>query len=390
MPLTVKAINAAAPRDKPYKLADEKGLYLLISPTGFKSWRWKYRYLGKEQKLNLGTYPEVSLAEARDMVLTYRKGLQAGQRPTMLHKAKDKQEGDLFEPVAREWLAKRERQWVEKTLERAKLYLERDVFPEIGAMGMRAIEPDDVLRLLRKVEARKTYEVAHRILQLISQIFRYGVATSRVKYNPAADLKDALTPLKKGHFASLNGQEMPKFMQAVREFSGTRVVHLGLLLLLHTFVRTSDLRFATWEEFDFKEKLWRVPNDRMKMRNDKTRLYHLVPLSTQVVAMLEELHTINGEYTHILAHPHWPDQVISENAFLAAIYRMGYKGRATGHGIRTTASSILHEQGYNSDAIEMQLAHMKTGVKGVYTRHAQHLPERREIMQWWSDYLDSL
>ena len=382
MPLSDKLIKSAKPSARHYKLFDAHGLYLLVSPTGVKSWKLKYRHKGREKKLSLGRYPQTSLAEARKRLIECRGSLAGGIDP-----ARPRRNGsDDFEAVAREWLEKRRVSWKsEKTHRDATRQLSQLIFPEIGNHSISEIEAPEILEALRKIEARGTHELAHRVHHYISQIFRYAIATRRAKRDPAADLRGALTPVASKSLAHLKANELPEFVKKLAAYEGHMTVRLAGTFLLHTFVRTNEMRFARWSEIDWEAKLWRIPKERMKMRRP-----HLVPLSRQVIAILKEMKRLNGDYDFVFANPTTPAKPISENAVLYAIYRMGYAGRTTGHGFRSTASTILNENGFPPDAIERQLAHVEgNSVRAAYN-HAEYLPERKKMMQWWSNYLARL
>ena len=380
MRLTDTAIRKAKPSDKPYKMFDGEGLYLLVYPAGAKTWHLKYRIAGKEKKLTLGRYPDVSLNEAREALREQKKQISKGIDP-----AKPKPEENSFQTVAEQWLAKRAKLWSSKTHADCEARLKAYIYPQFGHKPITTIEAPDILDALQKIEARGTHELAHRVHQYIGQIYRFAIATRSAQRNPAADLRGALTPVTRKGMAHLTEAELPDFLKKMKAYPGDIVVRLAGIFLLHTFVRTGEMRFSKWEEIDWKAKLWRIPPERMKMRRP-----HVVPLSSQVLAMLRTLQQLNGDFEYIFATPLNPTQPISENAVLYMIYRLGYRGKTTGHGFRSLASTILHENGFHPDAIERQLAHLEgNAVKAAYN-HAQYLPDRKKMMQWWSDYLDKV
>jgi integrase len=264
--------------------------------------------------------------------------------------------------------------------------MEKDLFPKLGSRPIKEITAPEVLSVVRLIEGRGAFDLANRALQYCGQVFMFGIATGRADRNPAGDLKGALKTHVKKHFAHLKAIELPEFLEKLEAYTGDRQTMLAVKLLMLTFVRTTELRGAEWGEIDLAKAEWRVPADRMKMRRD-----HIVPLSRQAVAILKELQSINGKWKYVFPNPFKPIKHMSENAVLYALYRMGYHSRATGHGFRHTASTVLNESGlFHADVIERQLAHVQGNkVRGVYN-HAEYLPERRKMMQWWADYLDQI
>jgi len=390
MALTNTAAKSAKPRDKQWKLSDSGGLYLLIHPNGSKYWRLKYRYQGKEKTLALGVYPDISIAEAREKRDTAKAILRDGNDPSVIRKQKKRiariNSENNFEAVARDWFEQQENVWSEGHTDRVIKSLEQDVFPVIGYRPINELSPPDILEVVRKVESRDALDVAGRILQRCNAIFRYAVQTGRAQLNPASELKGVLKTRKVEHRAAITRAELPKLLKDVSSYNGYLITKLALKLLMLTFVRPGELRFARWVEFDLKHNVWRIPGERMKMKTE-----HLVPLSRQAINILEELKPISGHYDLLFPGERSRAKPISENTMTYALYRMGYKSRATAHGFRTTASSILNEEGFNPDAIERQLSHLERNqVRGAYTQHAEYLKDRAKMMQWWADYLDQL
>jgi len=386
--LTDKAIKNAQPADTIQKLSDGHGLTLVIHPNGSKYWVYRYRYLGKEKSLALGIYPEVGLAEARLRLGEARKLVANGQDPSEVRKSSKRQAmigaENSFEVIAREWMDAKAHGWVPRYAGYLRRRMENDLFPKLGTRPIKDITAPEVLSVLRIIERRGALDLANRALQYCGQVFMYAIATGRADRNPAADLRGALkTPVKK-HFAHLKATELPEFLKRVRAYDGHPQTKLAVTLLMLTFVRTTELRGAKWDELDLDKAEWRIPAQRMKMRRD-----HIVPLSRQAKAAFKELQRLNGNWQYVFPNPHNTFKCMSENAVLYALYRMGYHSRATGHGFRHTASTALNESGlFGSDVIERQLAHVHSDkVRGVYN-HAQYLPERRKMMQWWADYLD--
>lgn len=382
MPLSEAKCRNEKPGDKQKKLSDGGGLYLLVLPTGGKSWRLGYRFAGKQKAISFGQYPAVTLAMARERRDEARRLLAVGQDPGARSEAR---KVESFEQVARRWHANESAGWVPAHAARVLSRMERDVFPEIGASTLDAIEPPDVLAVLRKVEDRGALDISKRLRQSISSVFRFAIAEGKARRNPAADVGDALKPRPRvKHFAALRASELPDLLASIKAYDGQAQTRLALLLTLHTFVRTSETRFAAWHEFedlDGLAPLWRIPGERMKMGRE-----HLVPLSTQVVSILRELRQISdGPYLFPGAGGRG---VMSQNTMIFALYRMGYHSKLTVHGFRSMASTILNEAHFNRDWIERQLAHVEDNeVRGAYNS-AEWLPGRRDMMCWWSNYLD--
>jgi len=392
MPLTDTAIRNSKPGDKPVKLADEKGLYLLIVPAGGKWWRLDYRFSGKRKTLSMGTYPEVSLKEARDKRDDARKQLAQGIDPGETRKAMKASQAadtDTFEVVAREWHAKFSPTWTPEHGERIIRRFERDVFPWLGTRPVREINAADLLEILRRVEARGALDTAHRAHQNCGQVFRYAVATGRADRDPSGDLRGALPPVRDKHHASITDPKaIGELLRAIDDYRGSFVTQCAMRLAPLVFVRPGELRSAEWAEFDFDKAEWRIPGEKMKMRDP-----HIVPLSKQAVAILLELQPLTGRGRYVFPSARTPngDRCMSENAVLAALRRLGYtKEEMTGHGFRSTASTLLNEQGWHRDAIERQLAHAERNAVRAAYNYAEHLPERRKMMQAWAGYLDGL
>jgi integrase len=383
-----KARNAK-PGTKPYKIADGDGLFLLITPSGGKYWRLKYFFLGKEKLLALGVYPDVNLAEARERRAQARKVLAAGNDPGEAKKEAKRlaifKNANAFEVVAREWFEKRKHEWASITADVALARLETHILPKLGPRPIADITAPEVLAMLRAVEDRGTLETARRVMNISGQIFMYAIATGRADRNPVPDLRGALkTPVVK-HRSFLKENELPQFLEKLEAYDGSPQTRLALRFLLLTFVRTNELRAAQWTEIDWKKAEWRIPAERMKMKE-----LHIVPLSRQTIAVLRELEKNSGKRQYVFPNEHTPATFMSENTMLYALYRMGYHSRATGHGFRSTASTILNEQGFRADVIERQLAHSeRNSVRAAYN-YAQYLPERRQMMQCWADYLDEV
>lgn len=379
-------INGLKPREKAYKVADGRGLYVLVTPAGGRLWRLKYRFCDREKSLALGAYPEVSLKLARNRRDDARRALADGIDPGKQRKDEELVKRDTFQAVADEWLAGR-RDITAKTLHLARQRLEKWVFPYIGNLPITSVEASDVLDALRRVESSGNYVTARRTRQICGRVFRYAVASGRASRDPTPDLRGALIPtVTKSRSAIVDPVGVGALMTAIDAYHGEFVTKAALLFLAQTFVRQGELRRAVWSEFelDAEAPIWRISAERMKMRRD-----HLVPLSRQSVALLERLRplTANSAFAFPSKRPRRP---LSENTLNMALRAMGYSGDVmTAHGFRSTASTLLHEQQFPHEVIELQLAHTRSDVAGVYNRSAR-LPERRTMMQRWADYLDRL
>ncbi|WP_017776659.1 tyrosine-type recombinase/integrase [Paraburkholderia kururiensis] len=387
MPLTDVAVRAAKPRERSYKLADGQGMYLEVMPNGSKYWRLKYRIGGKEKRMALGVYPAVSLLEARKAREAVKDTLRAGLDPSH-EKKREKLQRTLerlnsFEAVAREWHENRKDGWSEGHAGKVLKLLERELFPSLGARPVKDVSAPELLAVLRKIESRGALELARKAMQAASQVFRYAIATGRAERDPAPDLRGALRSKPVTHMKRVGETEVPELMRKIAAYDGDLQTRLALQLLALTFVRTGELRYAEWTEIDEEKAEWRIPPERMKMRAQ-----HIVPLSTQALDIIRQLRQLNGQWQWVFPSRSNAKQPISENTVLYALYRMGYHSRMTGHGFRGLASTILNENGFESDWIERQLAHSeRDSVRAAYN-HAQYLSERKKMMQWWGDYLE--
>jgi integrase len=385
--LSDTAVRNSKPKSKPYKIADGEGLFLLVMPSGSKYWRLRYFFAGKEKLLALGVYPEITLADARERRAQARKALAAGSDPGDAKKEAKRlailKSANAFEVVAREWFEQRKHEWARTSAKTFRARLEQHILPHLGQRPIAEITAPEVLTMLRVVEARGKLETARRVMQICGQVFMYAIATGRAERNPVPDLRGALkTPVVK-HHSFLKANELPHYLKRLGSYDGSPQTKLALRFLLLTFVRTNELRGAQWGEIDWDKREWRIPPERMKMRE-----LHIVPLSRQAVGVLRELQRHSGDREYVFPNEHSPATFMSENTMLFALYRMGYHSRTTGHGFRSTASTILNEHGFRADVIERQLAHSeRNSVRAAYN-HAEYLPERRKMMQWWADYLD--
>lgn len=389
MKLTIRQIDTQKPRDKAFKLSDGGGLYLLVNPNGSRYWRLKYRFAGKEKLLAVGVYPDVTLAQARNRREEAKKLLGEGKDPAQERKL-DKLSRQIevessFEAIAREWYKRRFDNWSVSYREEMMRTFEKDVFPFIGHRPIKDIKPLELLDVLSKLEERGATEKARKVRQRCGEVWKYAVITGRAEYNPAPDLASALVPHEKEHYAFLTKEELPDFLRILETYSGSILVKIAMKLTMLTGVRPGELRKAEWSEFDFEKQLWNVPKERMKMKRP-----HMVPLSSQAIALLNQLRPITSISGLLFPGRNDPKKPMSDMALTVLVRRIGYAGRVTGHGFRHTMSTILHEQGFNSAWIELQLAHVdKNSIRGTYN-HAQYLDGRREMMQWYADYLDSL
>lgn len=392
MALTDTRIKGVKSADKPLKLFDGGGLFLLVTPSGGKWWRLKYRFGGKEKLLSLGTYPEVGLKEAREKRDEARKQLSSDIDPGVNRKAvkasRLDRDANTFEIIAREWMARQETKWAKSNAEKVNRRIERDIFPWLGKRPITEITAPELLKVLRKIEERGAVETAHRALQNCGQIFRYAIATGRGTHDISGSLRGALSPVKGGHFAAITDpKEIGGLLRAIRDYQGSMITKSALRLAPLVFLRPGELRKAEWAEINLDEKLWSIPAERMKMRDP-----HLIPLSDQAVEILRELHPLTGKGRFVFPGARSKDRPLSDNAILAALRRMGFsKDEMSGHGFRAMARTILDEVlNVRPDYIEHQLAHAVRDPNGRAYNRTAHLAERRKMMQIWSDYLDTL
>lgn len=390
MALTDVACRKAPPKEKPYKLADSAGLFLLVTPAGGKYWRLKYRIAGKEKLLALGVYPETTLTEARDKRNGARKLIANGTDPSHEKKVAKRVaelKGDnTFERIARVWIDLQRGKLSKSTAEKMLAALVTHAFPKIGHRPIADISPAEFLEMLRKIESQGALETARRVSQWCGRVFRYAIISGLASYNPAADMRGALKTAKVEHLAALSAADLPGFLKKLDDplIRLNPLTRLALHLLLLTFVRPGELRAAEWAEFDTEKAEWRIPAERMKMKAP-----HLVPLSRQALAILEQLKPISGHGHLLFPAVTDPQKCLSDNTMTQAIRRrLGFD--ATAHGMRATASTILNEQGWRPDVIERQLAHKEQNeVRAAYHR-SEYLEDRRRMMQGWADYLDGV
>lgn len=393
--LTDLAVRAAKPRERYYKLWDSGGMFLIVTPSGGRWWRLKYRVYGREKSLSLGRYPRVSLALARERREKAKDLLEAGIDPSAQRQAEKRAHSVSFESVAREWLAMQAKTdakhgraaLCKKTWDRALDMFERLIFPQIGRRPIATITVPELLRVLKRIEATGHHDTCHRAKQRCGQIFRYAIVTGRADRDLTADLRGALAPVKTKNLAAITDPtRIGELLRDIDGYRGRPLTKLAMKLAALVFVRPGELRAAQWSEFDLDRAEWRIPAERMKMREE-----HVVPLSTQAMQIARELHLLTGDTRYVFPSPRTYAKPMSENAITAALRRMGYTGQEmTWHGFRSLASTCLNEQGWHPDLIELQLAHAERNkVRAAYNR-AQRIAERRKMMQWWADYLDEL
>jgi integrase len=390
MKLTNTAILNAKAKEKDYKIADGDGMYLLITKSGGKLWKLKYRFDGKEKKLSLGAFPEVSLKEARERRSNARKLIADNQDPSAV-KQEEKQQAIInlensFESIAKKWFDNNITRWEEENATRTWRRLENNIFPTLGKKPINEIKPYEILAAIRVMEQRGATYLSRKTLQTCSAVFRYARAEGKwnVEYNPTADLSDALKPHEAMKHPSIKAKQLPEFYKKLDEVIAMPTNKLAIRLLLLTFLRQGELRQCKWEYIDFEAKELRVPAEIMKMKES-----HIVPLAPQAISVLQEIHKTNGWSPYIFpsqsrrVHPY-----ISENTINKIIHTMGYKGQMVAHGARSLASTILNGHHFKPDVIERQLAHSdKDKIRGVYNR-AEYLPERHAMMEWWGSYLE--
>jgi integrase len=395
MVLTETKIRAAKGAQKPYKLFDSGGLYLLVSPNGARWWRLKYRFDGRERGISLGVYPHVSLKAVRERRDEARRMIAAGTDPSAERQTVKASREHTFESVAREWLALQEKPpghskhspLAMVTVGKMRWMLESFLFPKLGSRPIGELAAPELLAALRKIETRGTHETAHRTKQLAGRIFRYAVATGRAERDPSGDLRGALAPIVAQNRAAITEPaRIGELLRAIDGYQGQPMTAGALKLAPLVFVRPGELRGAEWAEFDLEAAEWRIPAHRMKMREA-----HIVPLSRQAIEVLRALQPLTGSGRYVFPSLRSLDRPMSENTINGALRRLGYaKDEMTGHGFRAVASTCLNEQAWAPDVIELQLAHAERNkVRAAYNRAAR-LPERRKMMQAWADYLDCL
>lgn len=406
MALTDKKARSAKPTSKPYKLADSLGLYLLVKPNGSRIWFLKYRFEGKESRVSFGAYPETSLAVAREKRDDARRILKSGLNPSQQRRSKKNiaDESRTFRYVATLWHTdSRQKYWSQHHADKILTCLERYVFPDIGAMDITKIETWHLARLIKDVDDKGVHDVAGRVRQHLTRIMTFALQQKEfmhlMKYNPAFGLTNLLAPVVIRHHAALPLKRLPELLERIADYKGRKLTRLALELNLHVFLRSSELRLARWDEFNLKARIWTIPAKREAVngvkfseRGAKMKDEHLVPLSVQAAALLEQIKEISGESAFVFPGAHRFDKPMSENTINKALRVIGYDTRTEicGHGFRTMACSALNEaELWSKDVIEHQMSHKeRNGVRAAYTHKAEYLEARIEMMQWWSDYLD--
>ena len=389
MALTDIQIKRAKPQDKPYTMNDGHGLSLLIKPDGSKGWRFRFRFAGKARLMSFGSYELVSLAEAREKRDTARKQVANGIDPVEERKAQKLAQKlsteNSFESVSREWHAAKADRWTIAYREEIIKTFEQDVFPFIGKRPISEIKPLELLEVLKRIEKRGALEKTRKVRQRCGEVSRYAIITGRAEYNPAPDLAIALAIPKQKHHPFLSAEELPHFVRDLESYTGSIITKNATKILMMTGVRTQEMRFATWSEIDLIKGIWEIPAERMKMRRP-----HIVPLSSQVIELFKQLQPITSDYPYVFIGRNDRRKPISKESVNQVIESLGYKGRTTGHGFRHTLSTILHEMGFESAWIEIQLAHVdKNTIRGTYN-HALYLDKRKYMMQKYSDFLMNL
>lgn len=389
MKLTARQIESAKPKEKPYKLADGGGLYLLVNPNGSRYWRLKYRVSGKEKLLALGVFPETTLSDARKKRDEAKRGIAGGIDPSEAKReekaAREALVKNTFQEIALEWHASKQKEWSDGYASDILEAFNKDVFPYIGKKPIAEVKPLELLNVLRRMEGRGATEKARKVRQRCGEVFRYAIVTGRAEYNPAPDLTSAMHGHESNHYPFLTHKQLPQFFKALSDYSGSQLVVMAARLLILTGLRTGELRAASWREIDEEHAIWEIPAERMKMHRP-----HVVPLSSQAQTLIKQIRELTGNYPLMFPGRNDPRNTMSEASINQVFKRIGYSGKVTGHGFRYTMSTILHEQGYNTAWIETQLAHVdKNSIRGIYN-HAQYLDGRREMLQWYADYMDAL
>lgn len=396
MALTDTAIRTMKRQQKPFKMYDRDGLFLLVNPSGSRLWRWRYRFDGKEKLMALGEYPVLGLAQARELHLAARKTLATGVDPMAERKAvaeirqrevqaRQRDVESSFEKIAHKWW---ELWSIGKSPRHADTVMRRlkaDVFPAYGHKFIEAVTAADIRELMLTVSQRDARDVAKRVHETTGQIFRYAIAHGLASRNPAADFKprDILAGAKSENRARVEPRELPELLAKIDDYNGDAITLFAMKLMSYTFVRTSELIEAPWVEFDLDDARWIIPPERMKMDTP-----HIVPLARQSVEVLRALKLLTGNGRLVFPGANDKNKSISNNTILFALYRLGYQGRMTGHGFRGLASTVLNESGFDEAHIELQLAHMKRNKIAAAYNHAKYLKQRTVMMQWWADYLD--
>jgi integrase len=394
--LSAVAVRNAKPKEKPYKLSDGKGLYLHIATSGKRTWRYRFKLAGKESTVVLGEYPAMSLEESRIERIEAREMVKAGKNPAQVRKEEKRAEiikteaaklinKNIFEFIALEWISQQGNRWSKAHTTAVLDTLRNNVFPIIGEQPVDTITPPMILQVIRPIEKRGSLEIASKVLQRMTAIFRYAVQTGKATYNPAGDMRGVLKTKKVTHRAALSIEDMPKFLRDLSERDIHITTKLALQFTILTAARSGEVRGATWEEIDLESKLWKIPANRMKMDTP-----HTVPLSRQAIKIIERAGKLWGKDGFVFPGIRQGSKQLSENTMLYALYRLGYHSRATVHGFRATFSTIANESGFDGDVIEKALAHEERNrVRAAYHR-SEYIEQRKKLMQWWADMLQQL
>jgi integrase len=389
MRLTDIQVKRAKPAEKAYLMYDGRGLFLFVTPTGGKLWRWKYRIDGREKLMALGKYPDVSLAVAREahgeQLRLKARGVDPMAKRKMEKRAARLGKENSFRSVAALWHKHWQTGKSARHIDVVWRRMEADIFPALGSRPIDQIEAPELVAMVKAIEKRGVFDLAKRALENTSQVFRYAIAHGLASRNPATDFKpsDVLKPTRKVNLPRIEAKELPKLLRAIEVYQGTHVTRLAMKLLALTFVRTTELIGAEWSEFEIENARWDIPAERMKMRTP-----HIVPLSTQAIEIIETLRPLSRGSKYLFPGDRKTDQPISNNTILKGLERLGYKGRMTGHGFRGLASTILHEQGFPHEQIELQLAHAPRNAVSAAYNHALYLEPRTRMMQAWGDFLE--
>jgi integrase len=385
MALTDTEIRKAKAKASAYRMSDGGGLYLFVTPPGGKLWRWKYRFEGREKLMSFGSYPDVSLSLARERHVQARKLLATGTDPMAERKAEKAATENSFESVARLWLTHWQDGKSPRHVDYVKRRMDADILPCLGARPIALIEAPELVGMTKAIEQRGARDIAKRALETTGQVFRFAIAHGYATRNPASEIRpsDILKSTRKVNYARVDAKELPALLRSIEVCQGTHVTRLAMKLMALTFVRTSELIGAKWSEFDLENARWDIPAERMKMRTP-----HIVPLARQALEVLDTLHDLTGHTEWLFPGDRNSKKPISNNTILKALERMGYKGRMTGHGFRGLPSTILHEQGYVHDHIELQLIHAPRNAVSAAYNHALYLGPRAKMMQDWADFLE--
>jgi integrase len=394
-------LKALKPKEKVYNVTDSLGLSVQVETTGSKLWRFRYQFENKPKLISLGKYPDISLLQARERRDEARKLVANGIDPSKNRKevksARLEAQANSFKQVSEEWYAHWQQDKHGRHADYVMRRLEADVFPVIGNRAISQIQAPEIVAVIKAIAGRGALDIAKRCHQTIGQIFRFAIAHGKATRNPATDINpgDIIPPRRKENYARINEADLPELIRSIHDYSGTPITRLAMLLMYNTFVRTSELIGARWQDFDLNKNQWKIPariedENGNKIYGMKMDSDHIVPLSKQALSILERIRAISGENELLFPSTKGEGKSMSNNTILKALERMGYKRRMTGHGFRGLASTILHEQGYNHAHIELQLAHTERNTVSAAYNHALYLPQRTKMMQEWSDYLDSL